>query len=114
MARLLGRPARVEVLSARPDQRVEFQPAPGCVALQNRQPWSAPRVQARGDARPAQGNAVTDGRQAAPPPPLGVRRQARTLGPRPEYKLEGTPVMIRGTLYTTGGARRSVVSLDGR
>ncbi len=36
------------------------------------------------------------------------------LGPRPEYKLEGTPVMARGTLYTTGGTRRSVISLDGR
>ena len=36
------------------------------------------------------------------------------LGPRPEYKLEGTPVMVKGMLYTTGGTRRSVVSLDGR
>ena len=36
------------------------------------------------------------------------------LGPRPEYKLEGTPVMVKGTLYTTGGTRRSVISLDGR
>jgi quinoprotein glucose dehydrogenase len=36
------------------------------------------------------------------------------LGPRPEYKLEGTPVMAKGMLYTTGGTRRSVVSLDGR
>ena len=36
------------------------------------------------------------------------------LGPRPEYKLEGTPVMAKGMLYTTGGTRRSVISLDGR
>jgi glucose dehydrogenase len=36
------------------------------------------------------------------------------LGPRPEYKLEGTPVAINGTLYTTGGTRRAVVALDGR
>ena len=36
------------------------------------------------------------------------------LGPRPEYKLEGTPVMVKGMLYTTGGTRRSVISLDGR
>src|SRR5436190_8046014 len=34
------------------------------------------------------------------------------LGPRPEYKLEGTPIVIGGNLYTTGGQRRSVVSLD--
>jgi quinoprotein glucose dehydrogenase len=36
------------------------------------------------------------------------------LGPRPEYKLEGTPLMVKGTLYTTGGTRRSVVSLDAK
>ncbi|MBW8866302.1 MAG: pyrroloquinoline quinone-dependent dehydrogenase, partial [Acidobacteria bacterium] len=33
------------------------------------------------------------------------------LGPRPEFKLEGTPVAINGVLYTTGGTRRSVVAL---
>jgi glucose dehydrogenase len=36
------------------------------------------------------------------------------LGPRPEYKLEGTPLMINGVLYTTGGTRRSVIALDGK
>src|SRR5216117_804711 len=36
------------------------------------------------------------------------------LGTRPEFKLEGTPLAIRGTLYTTAGTRRSVVALDGR
>ena len=34
------------------------------------------------------------------------------LGPRPEFKLEGTPLMVNGTLYTTGGTRRAVVALD--
>src|SRR6516225_5211566 len=33
------------------------------------------------------------------------------LGPRPEYKLEGTPLAINGVLYATGGTRRSVVAL---
>jgi quinoprotein glucose dehydrogenase len=42
------------------------------------------------------------------------RFKTDNLGPRPEFKLEGTPIAIRGTLYTTGGTRRSVVSLDGR
>jgi len=37
-----------------------------------------------------------------------------SLGPRPEFKLEGTPLAINGVLYTTGGTRRSVVALDGR
>jgi glucose dehydrogenase len=40
------------------------------------------------------------------------RFKTDNLGPRPEYKLEGTPIMIGGNLYTTGGVRRSVVSLD--
>jgi quinoprotein glucose dehydrogenase len=34
------------------------------------------------------------------------------LGPRPEFKLEGTPLVVDGVLYTTGGTRRSVVALD--
>src|SRR5690348_4210851 len=34
------------------------------------------------------------------------------LGTRPEYKLEGTPLMVNGVLYATGGTRRSVVALD--
>ncbi len=42
------------------------------------------------------------------------RFKTDNMGPRPEYKLEGTPVMVKGMLYTTGGTRRSVVSLDGR
>ncbi|HVZ28558.1 MAG TPA: PQQ-binding-like beta-propeller repeat protein [Rhizomicrobium sp.] len=36
------------------------------------------------------------------------------LGARPEYKLEGTPLEINGTVYTTGGSRRAVVALDAR
>jgi quinoprotein glucose dehydrogenase len=36
------------------------------------------------------------------------------LGPRPEYKLEGTPLMVGGTIYTTAGTRRSVISLDAK
>src|SRR5919198_706615 len=34
------------------------------------------------------------------------------LGTRPEYKLEGTPLMVKGVLYATAGTRRSVVALD--
>src|SRR6187200_2360991 len=29
------------------------------------------------------------------------RFKTDNLGPRPEYKLEGTPLMIKGVLYTT-------------
>ena len=34
------------------------------------------------------------------------------LGPRPEFKLEGTPLMVGNVLYTTAGTRRAVVALD--
>src|SRR4026207_1841626 len=41
------------------------------------------------------------------------RFKTDNLGTRPEFKLEGTPLMVRGVLYATGGTRRSVVALDG-
>jgi quinoprotein glucose dehydrogenase len=41
------------------------------------------------------------------------RFKTDSLGPRPEYKLEGTPLMIKGVVYATAGTRRSVVALDG-
>ena len=34
------------------------------------------------------------------------------LGPRPEFKLEGTPLMVNGRLFATAGTRRAVVALD--
>jgi quinoprotein glucose dehydrogenase len=36
------------------------------------------------------------------------------FGARPEYKLEGTPLEINGTIYTTAGSRRDVVALDAK
>jgi quinoprotein glucose dehydrogenase len=35
-----------------------------------------------------------------------------SLGPRPEFKFESTPLMVHGVLYSTAGSRRSVVALD--
>src|SRR4029453_8607998 len=40
------------------------------------------------------------------------RFKTDNLGTRPEYKLEGTPLMIGGILYATGGTRRAVFALD--
>src|SRR5436309_10385910 len=42
------------------------------------------------------------------------RFKTDNLGPFPEFKLEGTPLMVKGVLYTTGGTRRSVIALDGK
>ena len=40
------------------------------------------------------------------------RFKTDSLGPRPEFKLEGTPLVVDGVLYTTGGTRRALVALD--
>src|SRR5271156_3922317 len=40
------------------------------------------------------------------------RFKTDSLGTRPEYKLEGTPLMVGGVIYATAGTRRSVVALD--
>jgi quinoprotein glucose dehydrogenase len=42
------------------------------------------------------------------------RFKTDAFGPFPEYKLEGTPLMVKGVLYTTAGTRRSVVALDAK
>ena len=42
------------------------------------------------------------------------RFKTDNLGPFPEFKLEGTPLMVKGVLYTTAGTRRSVIALDAK
>jgi glucose dehydrogenase len=42
------------------------------------------------------------------------RFKTDNLGPRPENKLEGTPLMIKGVLYVTAGTRKSVIALDAK
>src|SRR5690349_7047569 len=42
------------------------------------------------------------------------RFKTDNLGTRPEYKLEGTPIMIKGVVYATAGTRRSIVALDAK
>jgi quinoprotein glucose dehydrogenase len=41
------------------------------------------------------------------------RFKTDSLGPRPEYQFEGTPLMVHGVVYTTSGSRRAVAALDG-
>src|SRR6202158_1521228 len=40
------------------------------------------------------------------------RFKTDSLGPRPEYQYEGTPLFVHGTLFVTAGTRRAVVALD--
>jgi len=43
---------------------------------------------------------------------ISWRFNTDNLGNRPEYKLEGTPLMVNGVLYTTAGSRRAAIALD--
>jgi glucose dehydrogenase len=40
------------------------------------------------------------------------RFKTDSLGNRPEYKLEGTPLMVNGVVYATAGSRRAAIALD--
>src|SRR6202030_736587 len=42
------------------------------------------------------------------------RFKTESFGTKPEYKLEGTPLMVNGVVYTTAGTRRDVVALDAK
>src|SRR3954447_14428223 len=43
---------------------------------------------------------------------IAWRFKTDSLGPRPEYQYEGTPLMAGGVVYATAGSRRAVVALD--
>src|ERR1700739_3110050 len=43
---------------------------------------------------------------------IAWRFQTDSLGNRPEYKLEGTPLMVNGVVYATAGSRRAAIALD--
>ncbi len=43
---------------------------------------------------------------------IAWRIKTDNFGNRPEYKLEGTPLMVNDVLYATAGSRRAVIALD--
>jgi quinoprotein glucose dehydrogenase len=43
---------------------------------------------------------------------IAWRFKTDSLGPRPEYQFESTPLMVHGVLFSTAGSRRAVVALD--
>jgi quinoprotein glucose dehydrogenase len=43
---------------------------------------------------------------------IAWRFKTDSLGPRPEFNLESTPLMVNGRLYSTGGTRRAVFALN--
>ena len=40
------------------------------------------------------------------------RFKTDSLGPRPEFNFQSTPLVVQGRLYSTAGSRRAVVALD--
>ena len=43
---------------------------------------------------------------------VAFRFKTEMLGPRPEFQLQTTPLMVKGVLYFTAGTRRAVVAAD--
>ena len=43
---------------------------------------------------------------------IAWRFKTDNIGNRPEYKLEGTPLMVKGVVYATAGSRRAAIALD--
>jgi quinoprotein glucose dehydrogenase len=43
---------------------------------------------------------------------IAWRIKTDNFGNRPEYKLEGTPLVVNGVLYATAGSRRAAIALD--
>src|SRR4051812_15675880 len=43
---------------------------------------------------------------------IAWRFKTDNLGPRAEFNLQSTPLMVNGVVYSTAGTRRSVVALD--
>jgi quinoprotein glucose dehydrogenase len=45
---------------------------------------------------------------------VAFRFKTEQLGPRPEFNLQTTPLMVKGVLYFTAGTRRAAVAADAR
>jgi quinoprotein glucose dehydrogenase len=43
---------------------------------------------------------------------IAWRFSVANMGPTPEMRLQSTPLVVDGVLYTTGGTRRAVTALD--
>ena len=103
----LDRPARC------PDRPAPWRGRDGSAARSSRRPRTATGRATRA-TRAASRYSPLDQITAANFNDLEVAWRFKTdsLGTRPEYKLEGTPLVVNGILYTTAGTRRSVIALD--
>ena len=110
-------------------KRVAFRAVPVAVLLIALAAWVSPRLAGQSTGQPSTKNgewphytADLRGSKYSPLDQINAsnfskmevawRFKTDNLGPRPETKLEGTPLMVKGVLYATAGTRRAVVALN--
>jgi quinoprotein glucose dehydrogenase len=93
--------------------------------------WVAPRVTGQAPGQPSTKNgdwptftAQLNGCKCSPADQINAsnfskleiawRFKTDNIGPRPENKLEGTPLEVRGTVYATAGSHKSAIALDAK
>src|SRR5262245_21376979 len=112
-------------------KRFAFRVVPAVALLAVGLVWLSPRVFGQGSGQPSTKNgewpmytADVRGSKYSPLDQINAsnfskmevawRFKTDNLGPRPETKLEGTPLMVKGMVYATAGTRRAVVALDAK
>lgn len=112
-------------------KRIALRVVPAVALLAAGLAWVTPRVSGQGSPMPSTKNgewpmytADLRGSKYSPLDQINAtnfsklevawRFKTDSLGPRPETKLEGTPLMVKGMVYATAGTRRAVVGLDGK
>src|SRR5436190_15367015 len=112
-------------------KRIAFRVVPAAALLAAGLAWMSPRVAGQATGQPSTKNgewpmytADLKGSKYSPLAQIDAtnfdklevawRFKTDNLGARPENKLEGTPIMVKGIVYATGGTRRAAVALDGK
>lgn len=110
-------------------KRIAFRVVPALVLLVGVYAWVAPLVSGQASPMPSTKNGewpmyTADLRGSKYSPleqingtnfskmEVAWRLKTDNFGPRPETKLEGTPIMVKGMVYATAGTRRAVVALN--
>ncbi len=112
-------------------KRIAFRLVPAAVLLVAAYAWVSPLVSGQAGPMPSTKNgewpmytADLRGSKYSPLDQINAgnfsklevawRLKTDNFGPRPENKLEGTPIMVKGMLYATAGTRRAVIAVEPR
>jgi quinoprotein glucose dehydrogenase len=112
-------------------KRIAFRLVPAAVLVVAAYAWVAPLVSGQASPMPSTKNgewpmytADLSGSKYSPLDQINAtnfsklevawRLKTDNFGPRPENKLEGTPIMVKGMLYATAGTRRAVLAVEPR